>query len=203
MTSPRSSIRAAIWPVLIPGPAQRSSTVSPGRGAEHLDHRGRAAALRGERALGDQASAPSRRRGPRRPSPRATSSGQPPRGRRDVDALAAQPRHQVGARLRVGRPHRHLGGLVAGGEQRARRLGAELLPPHPRQPERRRVGDRGGLGGRVVAEQRRGQLARSRAARRRIALTKPDAWAALAILTSSTAWSTAAWSGVPSAKSSS
>ena len=30
ITSPRSSIRAAIWPVLMPGPAQRSSTCSPG-----------------------------------------------------------------------------------------------------------------------------------------------------------------------------
>ena len=33
ITSPRSPIRAAIWPVLIPGPAQRSSTCSPGWGS--------------------------------------------------------------------------------------------------------------------------------------------------------------------------
>ena len=45
--------------------------------------------------------------------------------------------------------------------------------------------------------------ARSRAARRSTALTRPAAWAAPAPLTSSTAWSTAAWSGVASAKSSS
>ena len=157
ITSPRSSIRAAIWPVLMPGPAQRSRTCSPGLRVEDLDHGGRAAALRGQLARRDQRrhrlADPAgdddllrRRRAARAPAAaRASTSAA---ARRASDRLAGRLERLAGTReTRIATS----AGWLAAASSAARRLRPELLPPHPRQPERRRVGDRGGLGGRVVA----------------------------------------------------
>ena len=90
------------------------------------------------------------------------ASGQSPSARSRLDARASRRRFDQRAR---GRLRSGVDAASRPRPARCRRRAAsarprpQLLPPHPRQPERRRVGDRGGLGGRVVAEQRRGQLA--------------------------------------------
>ena len=59
IVSPRSPIRAAIWPVLMPGPGAEVEDVLAGLRVEHLDDGRRAAALRGQLAGSDRACVPS------------------------------------------------------------------------------------------------------------------------------------------------
>ena len=205
ITSPRSPIRAAIWPVLIPGPAQRSSTCSPCRGsrtsttaaeprlcgvsspAATSGGHGLAGAAGDDDRLGSgERPARPRRRWPRPRPRRAASSARL--------AVAAQ---QVD-------PHPHLGRLVAGGEQRTGAVSAPSSSHHIRASQSGAEWATAAASGVESSSSSAAvSAARSRAARRSTALTRPEAWAAPAPLTSSTAWSTAAWSGVPSAKSSS
>ena len=165
IVSPRSPIRAAIWPVLIPGP-----------GAEVEDVLARAAGRAPRRpppSRGSAGSARRRRPGPGRsrrcaPRSRSTRAGpaararrpapRSPRRRPPVKAWSSNGEHAPPRSARRVDSHRDLRPARCRRRAASGRLGAQLLPPHPRQPERRRVGDRGGLGGRVVAEQRRGQL---------------------------------------------
>ena len=179
ITSPRSPIRAAIWPVLIPGPAQRSSTCSPGPRVEHLDHRGGAAALRRQLAGRDQLR--HRVAGPRPTTiiglrRRSSGHGRRRRARRRTGALAAQRAPSAARRRRAAcrrRSATSAGSLQAASSERAAsgpsspttsapaRAAPSGRPRRPPGSSRRRAAPRSAR-------------SRSRAARRSTALTRPD-----------------------------
>ena len=157
---PRRAISAARWVVLPPGAAHRSSTRSPGAAPSSARDGHRGARLRHEQAL-----AATRARRTRRTARRARSARRSPAGvgrhREPLREVRGGDPQRVGAQ-------RGLGGLVVGGHQRARGVGAERVPPQPRDPLGVRVAQRGLLR-RVVGErvdQRRAPRARRGAARR-------------------------------------
>ena len=159
ITSPRSPIRAAIWPVLIPGPAQRSRTCSPARGSSTST----TAAEPRLCGVSSPASTSAGTASPVRPSRRSPPAARAATRRAGPRAWAASRASRSASQHRRGSaPRRRPASPSPAARCRRRaasgRLRAQLLPPHPRQPERRRVGDRGRLGGRVVAEQRLAQL---------------------------------------------
>ena len=144
--SPRSPIRAAIPVVLIPGPAQRSSTRSPGPGSR------RATTACEPRDWGTSSPASIRVRtgaaAGRRRVPSTRSRSEPSPGPRDPDSGPAE---ELGDRLGLGGegvdPKRRLGRLVHRPQQGAGVVRAELRPrasrpstadrraPSPRPPE--------------------------------------------------------------------
>ena len=127
--SPSPPISAARWVVLPPGAAHRSSTRSPGCGSTTRATSIDAARLRQDRAAARTARSRRRRTGPRGRAPRAA------RGR----AVARQlPPASVDRDERVD-AQRALGRLVVGGQQRARLVGAEPVPPQLDDPQRVRV----------------------------------------------------------------
>ena len=172
-------MRAAIWPVLIPGPAQRSRTCSPGLRVEHLDHRGRAAALRGQLARLDQLRHAPRRCGPRRRSTPAAASGQWRRGLLRLDSGIAQ------------RRQRRLAVAAQRVDPQGRSRPARCRPPAASGRSRRRAPPTTSAPARAAPSGRRRRApgssrrragsstsaSRSRAARRRTALTRPAACA--------------------------
>ena len=134
IVSPRSPIRSAIWPVLIPGPAQRSRTCSPGWGSRtsttaaepRLCGVSSPAAIRASAAspilpsrtsISGAASGHSPAAGRRRPLPRASAASGLVAAARGADAQG------------------DLGRLVAGGEQRPRAPRARA-PPTTSAPAR-------------------------------------------------------------------
>ena len=175
-----------------------------GMRVEHLDDGGRAAALRGQRPGLD---ALRTRSSPVRPETTIDSGGASGQGR--IGELAPPrpfARSCLDNRLAVAGGatlYATSAGWLHRGEQRPRAIGAELLPPHPASQSGAEWAIAAASGVESSPSSVRGQRLPLAAARRRIALTKPDGMPAPAILTSSTAWSTAAWSGVPSEKSSS
>ena len=201
--SPRSPIRAAIAVVLIPGPAQRSSTRSPGCGSSS------ATTACEPRDCGTSSPvairAPTGSAARSTTSPSAGSSSPPEPGPRDLDPVAPQ----------VGRDPSRAPRAACSPASPSRR--ARSSPPSPAAPRRRRAPtttsppatrDRSARSRRRPGSSRRARRAARRArpppgagARSRTRLRRGRGRAApperrIPCFASSTAWSTAAWSAV-------
>ena len=197
IVSPRSPIRAAICPVLVPGPAQRSRTWSPGRGSRTsttaAEPRLWGVSSPASTRAGTSVARSARRHDRLRRRPAASGPCGPVRLDSRLRPAPAISRLAVCARRpswrsRPARCRRR----AASGRSRGRAPPTTSAPARA-APSGRRRRARGSSRRRAAP---RSSDSRSRTARRRTALTSPEACAAPARLTSSTAWSTAAWSGV-------